>query len=226
MYLNNTHRICCVHSAVAGTRIRHSVTSCVHCLSYFIYPRNFLDLLRLYSLCYKRFQNFSCLFLRLFLLCFFHWIISHSFLISCDAVWFSSLTTVRKQCRDVLVRPVVNKLSDLLRYIKVSVVIQLFGLHVLLFRCPKPSMLYYRLHLCWGYIIILQCTLVDFIQFSYNLSNLRRFHKTAKSDRYFLRVFCPSPGNNLAPIRRIFMKLEIWLFFENISRKFNFHKVW
>ena len=34
---------------------------------------------------------------------------------------------------------------------------------------------------------------------------------------------CPFAWNNLAPIRRIFMKFNIWIFFENISRNFKFH---
>jgi hypothetical protein len=32
-----------------------------------------------------------------------------------------------------------------------------------------------------------------------------------------------STWNNLAPTAWIFMKLDIWVFFENLSRKFNFH---
>jgi hypothetical protein len=33
----------------------------------------------------------------------------------------------------------------------------------------------------------------------------------------------PSIRNNSAPTRRIFMKFDISVFFENLSRKFNFH---
>jgi len=33
----------------------------------------------------------------------------------------------------------------------------------------------------------------------------------------------PSTWNNLAPTGRIFMKFNIWLCFENLSSKFNFH---
>ena len=33
----------------------------------------------------------------------------------------------------------------------------------------------------------------------------------------------PSAWNNSAPTGRIFMKFDIWIFFENLSKKFNFH---
>jgi hypothetical protein len=44
---------------------------------------------------------------------------------------------------------------------------------------------------------------------------------------YLLRHFClsvhPSAWKNWAPTGRIFMKCDIWVFFENLSRKFNHH---
>jgi hypothetical protein len=47
----------------------------------------------------------------------------------------------------------------------------------------------------------------------------RRVRKFAKSD-YYLRYVCPFAWNNSAPIGPIFMKCNIWVFFENMSRKF------
>ena len=55
-----------------------------------------------------------------------------------------------------------------------------------------------------------------------------RLRKFAKSD-YQLRHVCPSvclylsPWNKYAPTGRIFMKIDICPFFENLSRKFKFH---
>jgi len=33
----------------------------------------------------------------------------------------------------------------------------------------------------------------------------------------------PSSWNNAAPVARILMKFDIWLFFENLSRTFELH---
>ena len=38
----------------------------------------------------------------------------------------------------------------------------------------------------------------------------------------FVISVCPSVWNNSAPTGRIFMKLDIWVFFENLSRKLKF----
>ena len=44
---------------------------------------------------------------------------------------------------------------------------------------------------------------------------------------YWHRHACPavrlSAWNNSAPTGRIFMKFDIWVFFETLSRKFKFH---
>ena len=36
-------------------------------------------------------------------------------------------------------------------------------------------------------------------------------------------IICPSAWNNLALTGRLFLKFDIWVFFENLSRKFKFH---
>ena len=55
---------------------------------------------------------------------------------------------------------------------------------------------------------------------------LRCIRKTAKHDYWlhhiYLRVHL-SAWNNSAPTWQIFIKFEIWAFFENLSRKFKFH---
>jgi hypothetical protein len=33
----------------------------------------------------------------------------------------------------------------------------------------------------------------------------------------------PSSWNNSAPAGRVFLKFDIWIFFENLSRNFKFH---
>jgi hypothetical protein len=57
-------------------------------------------------------------------------------------------------------------------------------------------------------------------------SFIRRVSKISKSD-YYLRHVCPSvcppAWNNSAHSGRISIKLDIWLFFENQSRKFKFY---
>jgi hypothetical protein len=34
---------------------------------------------------------------------------------------------------------------------------------------------------------------------------------------------CPSAWHNSAPTKRIFMKFDMWVFWENVSWKFKFH---
>ena len=57
-------------------------------------------------------------------------------------------------------------------------------------------------------------------------SGFRRIRKIAKSDLQ-LRHVCPSvcqyAGNNWAPTGRIFVKFDIGVFFENLSRKLKFY---
>ena len=58
------------------------------------------------------------------------------------------------------------------------------------------------------------------------LGIFRRVRKIAKSDYLFRHVclsVCPSAWNNSASTGRIFMKSDVWVFFENMSRKFKFH---
>ena len=52
--------------------------------------------------------------------------------------------------------------------------------------------------------------------------NFRRIRKIAKSD-CSLRHVCLSARNNSVSTGLNFMKLDIWVFFENLSRKFKFH---
>ena len=47
--------------------------------------------------------------------------------------------------------------------------------------------------------------------------------KLRKATVSFAMCFCPSARNNSALTRRIFMKFDISVVFENLSRKFNFH---
>jgi len=48
----------------------------------------------------------------------------------------------------------------------------------------------------------------------------RLFASSCLSVRKYVR---PSAWNNSAPTGRIFIKFDIWVFLENLSRKFNFH---
>jgi hypothetical protein len=52
---------------------------------------------------------------------------------------------------------------------------------------------------------------------------VRRVREIAKSD-YFLRHVCPSAWNSSAPTGRIFIKFDIWGFFENLWRKFKLYE--
>ena len=47
-------------------------------------------------------------------------------------------------------------------------------------------------------------------------------HKIVKSD-YWLHHVCLSARNDCAPTEQIFSKFDIWVFFENLLRKFKFH---
>ena len=49
------------------------------------------------------------------------------------------------------------------------------------------------------------------------------FCSTFRRGRQKLRKARPSAWNNSAHTRQIFMKFHIWVFFENLSRKFKFH---
>jgi hypothetical protein len=53
-------------------------------------------------------------------------------------------------------------------------------------------------------------------------AGFRLLCKIAESN-YWLRHVCPSTRNNSTPTERIFMKLEFWVCFEILSRKFTFH---
>ena len=52
-------------------------------------------------------------------------------------------------------------------------------------------------------------------------TRFRRVREIARSD--WLRHVCPSACNNSAPTGRIFMKFDIWIFFENLPRNFKFN---
>jgi len=48
------------------------------------------------------------------------------------------------------------------------------------------------------------------------------FAKFKKVTISVIRSVCPSTRNNMAPIEWIFMKSDIWVFFKNMSKKFEF----
>jgi hypothetical protein len=52
----------------------------------------------------------------------------------------------------------------------------------------------------------------------------RRSKNWEKAAASFVTSVCPSAWKNSAPTRRIFTKFCILIFFENLSRKFEFHK--
>jgi hypothetical protein len=52
---------------------------------------------------------------------------------------------------------------------------------------------------------------------------LDAFAKLRKATISFVMSVCPSSLSNSAPTRRIFMKFDIWVFFERLLRKFKFH---
>jgi hypothetical protein len=53
---------------------------------------------------------------------------------------------------------------------------------------------------------------------------LSAFAKSRKAAISFVMSVCPSPRmNNSVSIGGIFIKFYIWIFFENVSRKFKFH---
>ena len=60
------------------------------------------------------------------------------------------------------------------------------------------------------------------------ISFLGAFAKLRKATINFVRSVCLSvclsAWNSSAPTWRIFTKFDIWVFFENLSRKFNFHE--
>jgi hypothetical protein len=49
---------------------------------------------------------------------------------------------------------------------------------------------------------------------------LGAFAKLRETTNNFVMSVCPSAWNNSAPTERIFMKFDIWVFFENLARKF------
>jgi len=51
-------------------------------------------------------------------------------------------------------------------------------------------------------------------------SFLGAFAKLRKATINFVMSVCPSAWNNSAPTGRVFVKFDIWVFFENMSRKF------
>ena len=53
---------------------------------------------------------------------------------------------------------------------------------------------------------------------------LGAFAKSRKATISFVMSFRPSSLNNLAPTGWIFTKFDSLMFFENLSRKFNFHE--
>jgi hypothetical protein len=57
----------------------------------------------------------------------------------------------------------------------------------------------------------------------YILTVLGAFAKLRKATISFFMSVCPTAWNKSASTGRIFMKVGIWVFFENLSRKFKFH---
>ena len=83
------------------------------------------------------------------------------------------------------------------------------------------------------YCLLTECTVATDVKsmsknrsnfFLWNLSS--RFHFLARSQNFKTPLLAspePSAGNLQAPTGRIFMKFNIEVFFENLSRKFKFH---
>jgi hypothetical protein len=61
------------------------------------------------------------------------------------------------------------------------------------------------------------------IYISHKYKYFRRDRKIAKSDFNFVISVCPSARNNAASTERIFVRFYIWVFFENLLKKFEFH---
>jgi hypothetical protein len=59
--------------------------------------------------------------------------------------------------------------------------------------------------------------------YDYLFKFLGAFAKFRKATISFVLSVRPSTWKNSAPTGRIFMKFDIWVFFENLSRKFKFH---
>jgi len=64
---------------------------------------------------------------------------------------------------------------------------------------------------------------------NFSIIIFRHVRIIAKSDHQLRHVWLsvclsvrPPAWNNLAPTKRIVMKVDIWVFFENLSRKFKF----
>ena len=77
---------------------------------------------------------------------------------------------------------------------------------------------FYSLHFCTYNVINI------LVQTNDGGSDFRNVRKTAKSE-YYLRHVCPSVRmKNSALSERIFIKHNIWIFFENLSRKFKFNE--
>jgi hypothetical protein len=77
-------------------------------------------------------------------------------------------------------------------------------------------------------LVFMQANLIRLsseFRFHLLVNDLRRslgaFAELRKST--FVRHVCASAWNNSASTGRIFMKYDIWMFFENLSRKFKFH---
>jgi len=51
----------------------------------------------------------------------------------------------------------------------------------------------------------------------------RHVCRIAKKTISFFMSVRPSAWNNSAPIGRVFLKYDVWVFLENLSRKCNFH---
>ena len=75
-------------------------------------------------------------------------------------------------------------------------------------------------------VTLLQCQKHNFWLHQPTLQFLGTFAKLRKVTATFVMSVCPSVhlhGNNSAPTGRIFMKFDIRVFFENLSRKFKSH---
>jgi hypothetical protein len=85
-----------------------------------------------------------------------------------------------------------------------------------------------RWTLYMGTMFVCCDSLTEYITIDYGdkIQGRSKLSQNCEND-YYLRHVCPSAPclsiwNTSAPKRRIFMKLDIWKYFENLSRKFNF----
>ena len=86
--------------------------------------------------------------------------------------------------------------------------------------CSWYGYLCYRIQLCYDWYIL--CMIVT-LRSTYTTGMTHLNTKLRKAIISFVMSVNLSAWNNSAPTGRIFMKLYIWVFFENLSRKLKYH---